>query len=477
MITILLFFDLEFFPIFPLASSAKKDYNWYALLYIMQYFRPFAILAFTALAATVITVQQLPRLESLMADSTRSDLQIPIEKVRAPGETVTWDELADVIDALSEETQASIEREAEFLARLEQLEAENALLREQLGNLEIGDSDRMVSDTVAQIQDAVVSISVQREFLFRNGGGNPFFPTSEDDAGETRNVIIGGGSGFLFSADGYILTNRHVVSGASDSYFVRFANGTEVPAEVIARDRYQDIAVLKIDPEAIDFDITPLQFGTSSEIRVGQRVIAIGNALAEFENTVTTGVISALGRNIIASDGMRGMEEISNLLQTDAAINPGNSGGPLVDIHGKVIGMNTAVAGGAQGIGFAIPVDELRFVAESVLKNGEIVRPFIGIRYIIITPENAASLGVETEYGAMVSTGPNGEPAVIAGSPAEAAGIQEGDIILEIDGERVSKEQDIRSLVSTKQIGESITLLVRGDFEDREVEIELQRLQ
>ncbi len=442
----------------------------------MQYLRPFAIIAFTALAATVITVQQAPRLDFLQADTTQTEIQNTIEKVRAPGETVTWDQLSEIIDALSEQTQNSVENEAQVLVRLEQLETENKQLRQQLDTLGTGNADGIIADTVSQIQDSVVSIVVERELTFRDRTRNPFFPQTEEGNGETRNVVIGGGSGFVISEDGYILTNRHVVSEEGDQYLVRFANGAELSAQVIARDKYQDIAVIKVNASQSENPLVPLSFSASGDVRVGQRVIAIGNALAEFENTVTTGVVSALGRSIVASDGIRGVEEISNLLQTDAAINPGNSGGPLVNIHGEVIGMNTAVASDATGIGFAIPVDELRFVAESVLKNGEIIRPFVGIRYTIITPENAAALGVDKTYGALVSTGSVGEPAVISGSPAEKAGIKEGDIILEIDGERVTKSNDIRVLVSKKNVGDTIVLLVVGDYGERKISLTLEQL-
>lgn len=244
---------------------------------------------------------------------------------------------------------------------------------------------------------------------------------------------VAAGTGFVISKDGLILTNKHVVSDPEAEYTVLFADSSEYKAEVVTRDPSNDIAIIRITNAKKNQEFKPAELiANKDEVNVGQMVIAIGNALGQFDNTVTVGVISAKGRDLVAGDGSTGgSEKLSKLLQTDAAINPGNSGGPLVSLSGKVLGVNTAVAGGAQGIGFAIPVDQQRIdtILKQIKEHGKIIRPFLGIRYQRITPELNQEVNLGVDHGAWVK-GDNDLPAVIANTPAAKAGLKSGDIVL-----------------------------------------------
>lgn len=229
-----------------------------------------------------------------------------------------------------------------------------------------------------------------------------------------------------------------------------------------------DIAFVKIDGS----NFPTVAMGESSGIKVGQTVIAIGNALGQYANTVTTGIVSGIGRNITAGDSMSGSSEVlNNVIQTDAAINSGNSGGPLVDISGQVIGMNTAVAD-AENVGFAIPIDAVKKQLESVKTTGKIVNPYIGVRYVQITDDFASMYKLKYDYGALVYAS-NGSEAVISGSPADKAGIKKGDIIIKIDGKEVNEDNSIANVLQSHNPGDKIKLTIVRDDEEMDIEVTL----
>lgn len=273
--------------------------------------------------------------------------------------------------------------------------------------------------------------------------------------GEERRVSSG--TGFFISSDGLVMTNRHVVFDEEANYSIFFSDGRELEAEVLDRDPFNDLAVLKVDAKGEEF----LEFGDSMNLKPGQTVIAIGNALGEFTNSVSVGVISGLSRSIVAGDTLGASEFIEEVIQTDAAINPGNSGGPLLDINGQVIGVNVALATGSENIAFALPGNLAKQVASSVEENGEIVWPYLGVRYVEINNTFARANNLAFSYGAYVlSSGSGDEPAVVPGSPADEAGIREGDIILSIDGVSLRDGKTLGSEIRKKRVGGEVILEV-----------------
>ncbi|MEK9155771.1 MAG: trypsin-like peptidase domain-containing protein [Patescibacteria group bacterium] len=282
----------------------------------------------------------------------------------------------------------------------------------------------------------------------------------------------GAGTGFVITSDGLILTNRHVVSDSAATYTVVLADERSFDATVKSVDSYQDIAVLQIEAR----NLPVVELGDSEQLQVGQWVVAVGNALGKFQNTVTAGVVSARNRKISASDSSgSSTETLSNLIQTDAAINPGNSGGPLVNLAGQVVGINTAVAADAQGIGFAIPVNEAKSAIESLKKTGRIVRPYIGVRYVQLTPEIAKANSLSVDYGALIVRGQGlGQFAVVPGSPADKAGLVENDIILEINGQKINEDNTLMSLIQQYQVDEEVELKVLSKGAEKKVKIKLE---
>ena len=281
----------------------------------------------------------------------------------------------------------------------------------------------------------------------------------------------GTGSGVIFDADGWILTNRHVVEDA-DGVVVSLSDGRTFDGTVYGVDTLTDLAIIKVD----ETGLPAAPIGTSADLAPGQLAIAIGNPLG-YENTVTTGIVSGLGRQINATDASQtSAETLRNLIQTDAAINPGNSGGPLVNSAGQVIGINTAVSTTAQGLGFAIPIDIARPIMEQALQGQEIARPWIGIRYVPVTPALADAEDLPVDFGAFVGSAAPDQPAILPGSPAEEAGIQEGDIIVAVDGEQITADADLSTLIVTHAPGDTITLRVLRDNSTREVEVTLGEL-
>lgn len=332
--------------------------------------------------------------------------------------------------------------------------------------------------TVKKVSPSVVSIVVSKNLpLYRQRSFDmddffndpffsfPFYEYERDSGGQIKSTPtkVGGGSGFIVTSDGLVLTNKHVVSDTKADYTVVTNDGKEYKAEVISRDTLNDVAVVKMKDKdgKAPSNLSVVDLGDSSKLQVGQRVIAIGNALAEYENTVTTGVVSAKGREITASGGANKTESLVNLIQTDAAINPGNSGGPLVNLDGEVIGINTAMASGAQGIGFALSINDVKPIIESVKKYGKIVRPFLGVRYMMLSKTKAEELKIDVEGGALLTgDSSKGEFAVVPGSPADKAGLKEKDVILEIDGTKLTSTSSLQSLIAAKKPGDEVILKV-----------------
>lgn len=286
-----------------------------------------------------------------------------------------------------------------------------------------------------------------------------------------------GGTGFLIDPSGLVLTNKHVL-GSDDDYVAVMQDGTQFDFEIEAIDPAQDIALIRLipvsDEEGSLMSFPFVKLGNSSVLEVGDPVLAIGNALAEYENTTTAGIISAKGRKLVASGTQGNPEHFYGLLQTDAAINLGNSGGPLVNSKGEVIGINTAVDADAQGIGFAIPIDDVKPALESWRKYGEILRPMLGVQYIILTEPKARELDLEVMSGALIAPSPlSNEPVVIPGSAAEQAGLQEGDVIVEVDGTSITLDYTLHHALLKKQIEEVVLLKVfrEGAFFETSVEL------
>jgi S1-C subfamily serine protease len=280
----------------------------------------------------------------------------------------------------------------------------------------------------------------------------------------------GSGSGFIFDSDGFILTNRHVVEGA-DSLMVVLNDGRQFDGTVYGIDTLTDLAIVTIDAT----DLPAAEIGNSAELEPGQLAIAIGNPLGNFENTITTGVVSGLGRQIRASaSSQTSSEQLNNLIQTDAAINPGNSGGPLVNSGGQVIGVNTAVSTEAQGIGFSIPIDVAKPIMNQALAGEQLARPWIGVYYVPITPALQEQEDLPVDYGALITTQEGS--AIFPGSPAEAAGLRDGDIIVAIDGEQIAPGSDLSTLLVTHGPGDTITLRILRDNSTSEVDVTLGEL-
>ncbi|MEA2092602.1 MAG: trypsin-like peptidase domain-containing protein [Patescibacteria group bacterium] len=267
-------------------------------------------------------------------------------------------------------------------------------------------------------------------------------------------VESGRGTGFIISKDGFILTNRHIVYEEEAEYKVYLSTGETFLAEIVAKDPFQDLAVLKINAT----DLPVVVFGNSDNICIGQTAVAIGNALGEFENTVSVGVISGTGRSIRAL-GPEKSELLDDVIQTDAAINFGNSGGPLLNIKGEVVGINTAVATSAEGIGFAIPINKAKKAVRGAVEEGEIIYPFLGVHYLMVNEEIQEEKNLPIDYGAVIVSR-EGQTAVTPGSAAEKAGLREGDIILEINGERIDSDNHLAGVISSYEPRDEIEIKI-----------------
>lgn len=327
------------------------------------------------------------------------------------------------------------------------------------------DEGELISNIASNVGESVVSISVTAQRT------SDFFGFRQP--GETESA----GTGFILSREGVILTNRHVIPRQVDNIVVTLSDGTTLDdVEVIGRTNENDpldIAFLRVrDTEGKE--LKPVILGDSSAVEVGNRVVAIGNALGQFQNTVTVGIISGYGRNVQAADAT-GVDSLQNLFQTDAAINRGNSGGPLVNVNGEVIGVNTAVAAGtAQNIGFAIPINDVKGLIESVLRKGRLERPYLGVRYISVTDDVAAEFELSVKRGAYIVSGSSSEPAVLPDSPAAKAGLQEGDVIIKVNDTPVDDNNSLTSLIGSRSVGDQVAITYVRDGQERTTETTIE---
>ncbi len=323
---------------------------------------------------------------------------------------------------------------------------------------------------------AVITIIISKDLPKIDGFyylpyGDKNFLVPQLNKGKNEKTRIGGGSGFLVSQDGYVLTNQHVVSDPDADYMVILDPGRKFSAKIIARDRINDVAILKIDEK----NLPHLLLGDSDKIDLGESVVAIGNPMGEFHDTLSAGIVSGLSRLITAHNGpSMEMSKLKGLIQTDAAINPGNSGGPLVDMEGKVIGINTAIVEGAQNLGFAIPINYAKRDLEEVKKFGRIKRPFLGVKYIVLDAKIAEEHHLPVGYGAIIIRERFGEDAVVKGSAAERAGLTEFDIILEVEGEKVNNGNPLASALAKYDIGDEIELKVLRSGKEFAVKVKLE---
>lgn len=283
------------------------------------------------------------------------------------------------------------------------------------------------------------------------------------------------GTGIILNSDGTIITNRHVIPAGTTSVSITLSDGSELDnVEVIGRTNDSDtldIAFLKVtDKEGKN--LKAAKIGDSSKVQVGQPVVAIGNALGQFQNTVTSGIISGYGRDVVAGDET-GSETLQNLFQTDAAINEGNSGGPLINIDGEVIGINTAIAGSAQNVGFAIPINDVTGLIKSVERDGKLVRPYLGVRYITLNDDTAQRYSLSTNRGAFIAPSTSGQPAVVPGSPADKAGLKQGDVIIKVNNDTVDDRNSLVSILGKHAVGDKVTLTIIRDGKEQKVNVTL----
>lgn len=322
-------------------------------------------------------------------------------------------------------------------------------------DVRVTNEESAVVDVVDHVSPSVVTIGIKGT---RRIGDvlelNPFDPFSplRRRSGSTQQYEQDIATGFIVDADGLVITNKHVVSDTNAQYRVITKDDKTYEVVRIYRDPANDLAILKINPPAGGPGLVPVDLGDSDKIKVGQIAIAIGTALGQFRNTVTTGVISGVGRGITAGGPFEGyVEKLDNVIQTDAAINPGNSGGPLLNSSGQVVGINTAISGSGENIGFAIPINVVKDALNNFNTTGQFNRPFLGVQYQMI-PRQTAILN-DLPEGAYIAE-------VVSGSPADQAGVLAEDIITKIDDEKLSSENDLAKIISKKKVGDHVTLTV-----------------
>jgi len=324
------------------------------------------------------------------------------------------------------------------------------------------EQEKMVISVVEKSMPSVVSVIVKKTLskIYLNYFG--------EDALEQ----IGAGTGFIVSEDGLIITNKHVVEDESAVYSILTNSGEEYDVEILSENPVQDIAILKIKNTENEI-FQPLILGDSSSIRLGQTAIAIGNALGMYQNSISVGVISGLERDVVAQGNNGELENLQDIIQTDAAINSGNSGGPLLNSKGEVIAINTAVSLDGENIGFAVPINKAKRDLEQVRSEGKISYPFIGIRYLTLNEESSEEFGISVNYGAFIVEEEDGYVSIVKDSPAEKAGLQAEDIILEVDGQEVTEDNNLVDILQNYYPGDTITLKVLRDGEELMVALTL----
>ncbi|MEM8503807.1 MAG: HhoA/HhoB/HtrA family serine endopeptidase [Cyanobacteria bacterium P01_D01_bin.1] len=311
-----------------------------------------------------------------------------------------------------------------------------------------------IADAVDRTGPAVVRINSARTVTRRlpSGFEDPFFRDFFGDAGPRSRVERGTGSGFILDANGTIVTNAHVVEGA-DEVTVTFKDGRELRGEVIGEDSLTDLAVINVEAS----ELPTVTLGDSDALRPGEWAIAIGNPLG-LDNTVTAGIISATGRT---SAQIRVPDKRVQFIQTDAAINPGNSGGPLLNERGEVIGVNTAIIGNAQGLGFAIPINQARRIASQLVTKGRVDHPYLGIQMLTLTPTLKAELDNSQEFGDPLQTDSGVViAAIVQGSPASRSGLRKGDVIKQMNGQTISDANQVQQIVSETGLDDAIALTI-----------------
>jgi len=330
---------------------------------------------------------------------------------------------------------------------------------------------KLITGIAKDVGQSVVSVDVISESSNDQSSYFNYGPTQQKSAG----------TGIIIASNGLVVTNRHVVPEGTTKVSVTLADGTELnDVTVVGRTRDTDpldVAFLKIN-DAKGKKLVAAKIGDSAAVKVGDKVVAIGNALGQFQNTVTSGIISGYGRSVQASEDGTGTdaENLQDLFQTDAAINQGNSGGPLVNINGEVIGINTAIAGNAQAIGFAIPISNISGLIKTVISTGKFEQPYLGVRYAPLTDDVAKQFNLSVDRGAYIlppeQTG--GQDPIVPDSPADKAGLKSGDIIIAVGGTNIDERHSLTALLDQESVGSTIKLKINRDGKDQTVEVKLE---
>ena len=318
------------------------------------------------------------------------------------------------------------------------------------GNTSVTNEESTIAGIAEKVGPSVVSIVTKSQAQTYSGTA----------------AVQGAGTGIIISEKGYVMTNNHVIKDANDVVIIDSTGEQYEDVTVIGRDPLNDVAFLKIE-SSVTFK--PVTLGNSSTLRIGQHVVAIGNALGQYSNTVTSGIVSGVGRPVTADAGNGETESLTDLIQTDASINPGNSGGPLLNMAGQVIGINTAIAADANGIGFSIPINSTKGVLAGVLANGKVSRSFMGVSYINITAATAKEYKLTVKEGAYVYKSDG--TAISNGSPAEKAGLNNGDVITKINNDAIGKQGGLSSVIGQYKPGDKVTITFIRDGKQQTAEL------